>query len=238
MVKNLLLTIIISAVFSSCTKHFNIINKGIAGNNSSDLVKRMDADVLALHPDLVILMVGSNDMLNSGKFIAYDQFLENYRLMITTFKSRGIELVVMKPPPVDTGYLFKRHKRASFSEDPNAKIDSAGALIKQLAAAHHLHFIDINELIRRHGSPNRTVNSLIVNAANMANEDGVHPTKEGYQLIAKDIYTYLKSRGLLRKNRTIVCFGDSITYGAFMDGEGSVEGDTYPAFLKRFILKK
>ena len=29
----------------------------------------------------------------------------------------------------------------------------------------------------------------------------------------------------------ITCVGDSITYGAFMDGQGSVIGTTYPALL-------
>jgi hypothetical protein len=35
----------------------------------------------------------------------------------------------------------------------------------------------------------------------------------------------------------IVCVGDSITYGAHMQQQGSVLGDTYPAELLRLLEK-
>ena len=31
----------------------------------------------------------------------------------------------------------------------------------------------------------------------------------------------------------IACFGDSITYGVYVAGEGTASGETYPAFLAR-----
>jgi lysophospholipase L1-like esterase len=70
----------------------------------------------------------------------------------------------------------------------------------------------------------------------MGIEDGLHPTRDGYRLIAQEVYRYLKQHQLLKKNRRIICFGDSITYGAFMDGKGTAEGDTYPAFLKNLLM--
>ncbi|HEX2949579.1 MAG TPA: GDSL-type esterase/lipase family protein, partial [Armatimonadota bacterium] len=40
-----------------------VLNAGVGGNNTRMLLERLDADVLAQHPDLVVLMVGTNDAL-------------------------------------------------------------------------------------------------------------------------------------------------------------------------------
>ncbi|MNY53777.1 GDSL-like Lipase/Acylhydrolase [compost metagenome] len=90
-------------------------------------------------------------------------------------------------------------------------------------------------LFKAKGAPNREINSLILNQKNFGKEDGVHPTKQGYQLIAETVYGYLKKNRLLKRGKKIICFGDSITYGAYMSGEGTSNGDTYPAFLSRLI---
>src|SRR3546814_8774250 len=45
--------------------HFSgstIVNAGRSGNNTRNLLARLDKDCLALRPSLVILMVGTNDM--------------------------------------------------------------------------------------------------------------------------------------------------------------------------------
>ena len=234
--KHACLNLLLLVLLSSCNKDFLVLNKGIAGNNSNDLVKRINRDVLAESPDLVILMVGSNDMINSRKFVSYAGFQANYQLLLDRLTSRGIQVVVMSPPPADTGYVFQRHNRQLFSQEPNSKLDSLNRLIRQLARAYQVHYIDINQAFKQQGSPNRQAHSLIVNQANMGIPDGLHPTREGYSFIAREIYGYLKQHKLLKKSRRIICFGDSITYGAFMEGKGTTEGDTYPALLQRLLL--
>ncbi len=53
----------------SCKTGYEVLNKGVAGNNSKDLMVRVDNDVINEQPDLVIIMVGTNDMINSKKFL-------------------------------------------------------------------------------------------------------------------------------------------------------------------------
>lgn len=235
--KHLFLFLALVGLFSSCVRNITVLNKGIGGNNSNDLLKRLDRDVLAENPDLVILMAGSNDMINSKKFISYATFRDNYQSLIHQLKSRGIQVVVMSPPPVDTGYVFQRHNRQLFSQEPNAKLDSLNHLIRQLARDNEVHYIDLHQAFKAQGSPNRLSQSLIVNQANLGIPDGLHPTREGYQLIANEVYHYLNAHKLLKRNQKILCFGDSITYGAFMTGKGTTEGDTYPALLKQMLLR-
>ena len=233
-----LLLLLFPLFFYSCTRHYTVLNKGVAGNNTYDLLKRLEPDVLSVKPDLVILMAGTNDMVNSHKLVSYTDFTSNFQKLIRALQAQGIRVVVMSPPPVDTGYVFQRHDRQLFPQEPNVKIDSLNKIVQQLATAHQLHFIDINQLFKRQGEPHRGAHSLIVNASNLGKEDGIHPTREGYQYMAAAIYRHLKQYGLLKKTKTLVCFGDSMTYGAFMQGAGTATGETYPAFLHQMLHKK
>ncbi|WP_343746943.1 GDSL-type esterase/lipase family protein [Chitinophaga sp.] len=220
----------------ACTSRpYTVINKGIGGNSTSDLLARVEKDVVALRPDLVIMMAGTNDMVNSQKLVPFVQYAAQYRQLVRRVRQSGAAVVLVTPLPVDTGYLFMRHQRGLYDMDPNRRIDSARAVVQGIAATERVYCLDLHQVFVDRGEPGRTAASLIVNAANMGREDGVHPTAAGYQLIAAELYAYLKAHRLLRRHHRILCFGDSITYGAFMDGAGTDSGDTYPAVLKRLL---
>jgi lysophospholipase L1-like esterase len=214
------------------------VNKGIAGNSSRDLISRVDADVIAHRPDVVIILVGTNDMLNSKKFISYSEFRDNYTTLLQKLKASGIKVVLLSPPPVDTTYLFQRHDRHAFRELPNVKLDSARRIVAELAREHRAEYVDIFKVFEGSISTDSGSSTLILNEMNSGRKDGVHPTREGYYRIASEVYNVLEQKKLLRKKRKIICFGDSITYGAFMVGAGTAQGDTYPAFLSDMLLKK
>lgn len=223
-------------LLTACSASFEVQNKGVAGNNSKDLLRRADTAVVALQPDLVLLLVGTNDLMNSKKMIPLDSFIVNYKLLVQRIQATGAELVLLSIPPVDTGYIFQRHPRNAYKVDPNEKIRQANDAIRQLAQKQTgLHYFDLYELFEKQGSPNRTKESLFINEENLGKPDGVHPTRDGYAKMADALYVYLKEEKLLKKNRKIICFGDSITFGAFMDGAGTTEGDSYPARLKRLL---
>ncbi|MBC9914868.1 SGNH/GDSL hydrolase family protein [Chitinophaga varians] len=220
----------------ACTSRpYTVINKGIGGNSTSDLLTRVEKDVVALKPELVVLMAGTNDMVNSQKLVPYAQYALQYRQLVQRIRESGATVVLMTSLPVDTGYLFQRHQRGRYDADPNRRIDSACALVQEIAAAERVYCLDLHKIFVSRGEPGRTAASMIVNAANMGREDGVHPTAAGYRFMAAQLYTFLKAHRLLRRHHRVLCFGDSITYGAFMDGAGTDSGDTYPAALKRLL---
>jgi lysophospholipase L1-like esterase len=229
---------VLSTLSASLSAQYMVLNKGVAGNNTENLLARIEKDLLSEKPDLVILMAGTNDMVNSRKMISYAQFETNYQKILQILKSHHIKVVTMSPPPVDTGYLFMRHDRKLYREDPNLKIDTLNQLIKKLSKANKCHFIDLHAVFKAAGSPNRTANSLTVNEMNLGIADGIHPTKEGYLLIANTIYAHLLKNKLLKSNRKILCFGDSMTYGSFMQGAGTTNGETYPAILSKLLETK
>jgi len=214
-----------------------VLNKGVAGNNSSDLLARVDKDVVANKPDLVLMMVGTNDMVNSGKFMSTQKYFDNLRSIIQKIKTGNpkVHIVVSSILPVEESYLFKRHDPSKFPMKPNDKIDALNAELKKFALDQQLDFIPLNEEFKKYGSDYTIKESLLVNSKNYTVDDGVHPTAQGYELIGKYLAQQLKEKKLLKRKMLILCFGDSITYGAFMEGKGTAEGNTYPAVLLRSL---
>ncbi|MCM4156959.1 GDSL-type esterase/lipase family protein [Gramella sp. AN32] len=208
----------------------SVINAGIGGNTTQDLLKRIDKDVLAKSPDLVILMVGTNDMLNSKKMIDYPTYTSNLKSLINKIKDSGSELLLMNPIPADSAYLFLRHDKSLFPETPNQKIDKAGKIVKELARQNKLYFYDLNAEFKALHIPQHNQDLLIQNEKNSRKKDGVHPTALGYRFIAQHVYQFLVENNLLKKDQKIICFGDSIT-------KGSTKAANYPAYLNELIIR-
>lgn len=215
-----------------------VINAGIGGNTTEDLRMRIQTDVLEKKPDLVLIMAGTNDMVNSGKLIDTMQYRENISVMLELLKSRDIQAVLMSPPPVDTGYLYMRHDPKVFKGDlPNERLHQARDILQQTAQRYEVPFIDLYSafLLRRIPWHNR--DGIIMNEMNSGKPDGVHPTPQGYAWMAGLILNGLQENGLIRNGMRIICFGDSITRGSFVEGAGTVYGSTYPAVLRKLIEK-
>ena len=212
-----------------------VINAGVGGNNSINLLERLDVDVLQQAPNLVILLVGTNDMLNTKKMISYRDYEENLKKIIQKIKQRGAEIIIMTPPPVDSVYLFNRHDRKAYKEVPNVKLDSTRLIIKNLTEINSLGYIDLFQIFSDMSLPIHNKDLFFRNERNSNVKDGVHPTSLGYRFIAETVFDYLKNNQFLNKDQKIICFGDSITNGAGTKHSGTNTGENYPAVLSRLI---
>lgn len=215
----------------------NVCNKGVAGNSSSDLLARMDRDVIDLNPDLVVVMVGTNDLLNSKKMITVAEFIGNLKRLTDSLSRHGINVVLVSPPPVDSVYLFERHDVGLFALPPNELLKNAGEAMQLLCKKKDYLFIDAYNLFKSLGIPRHNEDDVIRNVRNSGQRDGVHFTKEGNALLARLIFEKLTEKYDPLDELKIICFGDSLTYGAYMDGKGTATGSTYPAVLKNLITQ-
>ncbi|MDR2037543.1 MAG: GDSL-type esterase/lipase family protein [Bacteroidales bacterium] len=198
-----------------------LINSGIGGNTSADLIKRIDKDCLAYQPDLTILMVGTNDM-NSMKYIPIAQYEKNMRLIISKILDSGSRIILMNLLPVYEPYLFTRHKKEFYEpEGHSGRKLEMNNLLKKLAIECNLSFLDIDHIFEKVGNVGEERNSLIQNEANSGKKDGLHPTSDGYRIIAIALYQYIMQNNL--PHNRVVCFGDSITAGS------------YPNYLKKLL---
>jgi lysophospholipase L1-like esterase len=206
-------------------------NAGIGGNNTVDLLKRVQRDCINFKPDLTILMIGTNDM-NSVKYVPLEKYKQNLIRLLDIIKSSGSKVLLMNILPFYTPYLLTRHPKAFYGEaGPDGRQAAVNKAIYQIAKQEKVPLLDIHHYFASVGKVGLDKYSLIRNETNSGITDGIHPTLDGYRLMAALVYQRIIMAGLPHKR--IVCFGDSIT-----KGDGSITGNSYPAFLKKLLEGK
>lgn len=207
-------------------------NKGIGGQNSREGLRRFNKDVVALKPDFVLIYFGLNDTLNEPKFIDLDEYIDNLEKMIDAARTAKITPVLTTIHHIDEEPLLKRHKKQAYGDEgPQKKIDRYNARIKQLAERKKVKLLDWCGILDRAYAARAAAKGPV----EYRNADGVHLNPPGNELLASSFYEMIS--GDLRDGQTIVCLGDSVTFGARNQGAGTAEGTTYPAYLRRIEIK-
>jgi acyl-CoA thioesterase-1 len=210
----------------AATNALTVHNKGIGGHNSDRGRARFEKDVVALKPGYVFIYFGLNDTLNEPAFVPLDRFIANLTWMIARARAAHVEPVLCTIHRVTEEPLLKRHKRESYgTEGPNGKIARYNAALRALARAAHVRLADFAAAVDA-APPSPAIVS----------PDGVHLTADGYRFLARCFLDAVSPQ--LKGNETIVCLGDSVTFGAGMKGKGTADGETYPAFLRQLPISR
>lgn len=207
-----------------------ILNAGRGGDTTRDLLRRLDSAVVAQRPTLVPLMVGTNDALNHAKAVPLAEYRKNLSELVRRIRACGARVLLFTIPPCCEQYLLKRHPKSAYGPGgPSAAVDAVNRVVRELAGREKIPLVDVGLVFDRLGAVGTTAASLIRNPANSKAEDGVHPTPRGYAVIAAMAFQAIRDSGL--PTNRIVCFGDSITFGANVKGQGTAMGETYPGQL-------
>ncbi|QDV49458.1 SGNH/GDSL hydrolase family protein [Gimesia fumaroli] len=205
-----------------------VINAGVGGNRSSQLLKRLDRDVLAKDPSVVVLMVGTNDRLNSGGFIDIKDYQKNVNTLIDKIDGSGAKVLLMTPPPCIPELLFSRHDSKKYADQsPNERMQEVRSVLLDISKKRKIPLVDFHDYLIEHNIADNNKTSVLRNPANSGIKDGVHLTPAGYQLLSKLVTEKLASEKL--DTTKIICFGDSLT-------KGSAKAN-YPAYLGEILAK-
>lgn len=205
-----------------------VINAGVGGNNTVDLLARIDRDCLSHKPGLTILMVGTNDM-NSRKYIPLKEYEKNLHQIIEAILKARSRIVLMNLLPVHEPYLMTRHDPAFYQpQGHRGRLNEMNDIIRKAAKKYKLSFIDLFSVYEKAGNVGLDKDSWIKNEANSNSTDGLHPTSEGYRVIGVLVHQHIVQNDLVADK--IVCFGDSITRG-----DGSMDKNSYPAWLQKLL---
>ncbi|MDE6868740.1 MAG: hypothetical protein K2J83_06350 [Clostridia bacterium] len=145
-----------------------LINKGISGNELSDVLDRLQKDVIDLKPDAVVIMIGINNTLHKyseGKELDLKKFEEDLVSLFTRLKKEGIVVIFLEPfllPAPD-----KRRMRKLFEEELK--------IIDRVAEVLADEFVPYDEMFQG-------LSESIPYTEYSA--DGVHPTERCSRLIA------------------------------------------------------
>jgi lysophospholipase L1-like esterase len=90
-----------------------IINRGVGSETTDQLLRRVERDVIGLHPDAVVIEMGINDLKNIGLFPASEQEIvnscnRNTDLMLDGLRRNGTSVIVLTIFPVGPVPLTRR----------------------------------------------------------------------------------------------------------------------------------
>ena len=142
-----------------------VINHGIGGQDVPEELVRLDRDVIAEHPDLVIWQVGTNAVLRRDDVSADEQLI---RQGVAVMKAHGIDVVLM-----DLQYAPRVLDRPASAE--------VERLIAEIARSTHVGLFRRFEIMREWDNMHQLAPTSMIGA------DGLHMTDASYGCLANQL---------------------------------------------------
>jgi lysophospholipase L1-like esterase len=167
---------------------YKLINKGVAGDTSTEMLDRFSNDVIALNPEKVILWGFINDIHNSDKNQvedAVEKIKKSYIEMILLSQKNNIEpflateITMSRRPGIMEILRSWRAKlgiKPTYQDLVNWHVMAVNQWLKVYAKENGLRILDFQSLLAEGG--------VMRNKA-YAKDDGGHPSKKGYDLITE-----------------------------------------------------
>jgi isoamyl acetate esterase len=165
--------------------HFEFVGAGIGGNKIYDLFLRMDTDVLAKNPDIVVIFVGINDVWHkqlTGTGTDQDRFERFMNAILKKLKDRDIRAVLCTPTVIG--------ERKDMSNQMDGDLNRYSHLIRGIAAKQQVPLVDLRKAFMDYLEKNNPTNE----ERNILTYDRVHMNTRGNLLIAEQIWAVLKNR--------------------------------------------
>jgi lysophospholipase L1-like esterase len=157
---------------------WEVVGAGIGGNKVYDLYLRMEDDVLAKNPDVVVIYIGINDVwhkASSGTGTDKDKFEKFYIAIIKKLQAKNIKVYVCTPSVI--GEL--KDSRNQQDGDLNAY----GDVIRNLATTNNCTLIDLRNTFLAYDAKNNAENK----DRGVLTVDRVHLNPAGNQLVASEM---------------------------------------------------
>lgn len=149
-----------------------VINRGISGNRTWDLVDRWTKDCVDLQPDYLTLLIGVNDTwrgFDSGVFTTAEEYEANMRTILDRTRAETKAHIIILNP-----FLLDVDEKAAMHPDLVGKQE----VVYKLVEEYSLTFIDLQKVF----------DEMVANGTSMTDisQDGVHPTPYGHGVIADE----------------------------------------------------
>lgn len=162
---------------------FELIGAGIGGNKIYDLYLRMEDDVLARQPDVVIIWVGVNDVWHKSSFgtgTDPDKFVKFYEAVIKKLRAANARVVLCTPAAIG--------EKTDFTNPQDGDLNQYSQLIRDLAKRQNLPLVDLRQTFLAHNLKNNPDNK----DRGILTTDRVHLNETGNQLVADEMAKVLK----------------------------------------------
>lgn len=164
-------------------EEYELVGSGISGNKVYDLYLRMEDDVLAKNPDVVVIYVGVNDVWHKtllGTGTDADKFELFYQAIIKKLKARNIKVILCTPAVVG--------EKNDMSNTLDGDLNKYSNIIRDLAKKNDLPLVDLRKKFTDYLKANNPDNK----EKEVLTYDRVHMNNKGNQFIADAMWQALK----------------------------------------------
>jgi lysophospholipase L1-like esterase len=118
---------------------YDLVGAGIGGNKVYDLYLRMDSDVLAKNPDVVVIWVGVNDVWHktSGTGTDADKFEKFYSAIIKKIQAKNSKVVLVTPAAIG--------ERTDYTNQQDGDLNFYSNIIRKLASEYKTGLVDLRK---------------------------------------------------------------------------------------------
>lgn len=157
---------------------YELVGAGISGNKVYDLYLRMDSDVLAKNPDVVVIWVGVNDVWHKASYgtgTDPDKFERFYAAIIKKLQAKNIKVFLTTPAAIG--------ERTDFSNQQDGDLNMYAGIIRRLAAATNSGLIDLRKTFLSYNLQHNPENK----ESGILTTDRVHLNEAGNTLVADEM---------------------------------------------------
>ncbi|HET9018711.1 MAG TPA: GDSL-type esterase/lipase family protein [Acetobacteraceae bacterium] len=144
-----------------------VVDRGISGQTSSQMLVRFWPDVIALHPRIVQILAGTNDIAGNTGPTSERQYEQNIEAMVELAQARHIRVLLGSIPPAVSFWWTPHPYR------PAAQIRRLNGWLRRYARARGAGFVDYYAALATPAGAFRR---------DLSN-DGVHPNRAGYRVM-------------------------------------------------------
>ncbi len=150
-----------------------VVNSGISGNTTEDILDDMQTRVYNYNPSKVFLLIGTND-LQKGKDI--DEIVNNIKKIVNNIEDNrsGAQIYIESIYPVN-------EEKAGAESRKNEDINKINKKLEDYCRENNITYINTHDILADEDGTLQKEYS----------KDGLHLTEKGYEVITKEIKKYL-----------------------------------------------
>jgi len=147
------------------------INRGIGGQTTPQMLVRFRQDVIDLHPKVVVILAGTNDIAGNTGPIRSEDIEANLSSMTELARAHGIHVVLASNLPV---HNYTEKSKDFFAQRPMARINELNEWLKKYCGESKIVYLDyFSALVDDKGLLKKDLA-----------DDGLHPNAAGYKIMA------------------------------------------------------
>ena len=144
------------------------VNRGISGQTTTQMLIRFRPDVIELHPRVVVILAGTNDIAGNTGPMSLEEIEGNYASIAELARAHDIKVIYSSVLPV---HQYTENAGDMFTQRPPEKILALNRWLKGYCAANGCIYLDYFSV-------------MVDDQGHMKKEladDGLHPNAAGYK---------------------------------------------------------